>query len=103
MIVPAWNSKNPTDIIKAIRQLADGRSNVAGQATLRANETTTTVTNAAIPAGCFPVISPASSTAAAEWAAGSIYVSSVANGSFVITHANDASTTRKVNWYAVGG
>lgn len=103
MIVPAWTETRLRILIGAIRQLADGRSNVAGQVTLRANQTTTTVSNAAIPAGCFPVISPASSDAAGEWGGGSIYVSSVANGSFVITHANDASTSRLVNWYAVGG
>lgn len=90
-------------IVHAIRQLAEGRSNAAGQVTLTANQTTTLVTSDVIGTESVPQLTPASSSAAAEWAAGTIYVSAVAKGSFTITHADSADTTRAVNWHAVGG
>ena len=90
-------------IVRAIRQLVEGRSNAAGSVTLAANQTTTTVSSEVIPAGCFPQLTPASASAAAEWGAGSIYVSAVAKGSFTITHADSADTTRVLHWHAVGG
>lgn len=98
-----FNERDPINIARAIRHLIEGRSNAAGQATLRANQTTTTVTSDVIPAGCFPQLTPASATAAAEWGGGSIYVSSVAKGAFVITHSNTADADKLVNWFAVGG
>ena len=90
-------------IVHAIRQLAEGRSNAAGQVTLAANATTTTVSNDAISASSSPQLTPASASAAAEWAVGTLYVSAVAKGAFTITHASSADTTRAVNWHAVGG
>ena len=103
MKVPHPHEKNPLTLAMAIRHLAEGRSNVAGQVTLTLNAATTTVTNSAIPAGCFPLLTPASANAAAEWGNGTIYVSAVAKGSFTITHANSATAGRTVNYYAVGG
>jgi len=90
-------------IVHAIRQLAEGRSNAAGQVTLAANQTTTTIANDAISASSAPQLTPASASAAAEWAAGTIYVSAVAKGSITIAHASSADTTRIVNWHAIGG
>ena len=98
-----FNERNPLAIAARIRQLIEGRSNAAGQVTLTINVATTTVSNPVIPSGCFPQLTPASANAAAEWGNGTIYVSSVAQGSFVITHANNATAGRVVNWFAVGG
>lgn len=103
MKVPWANEKNPQVLAVAIRHLAEGRSNAAGQVTLRANETTTTVTSDVISAGCFPLLTPASATAATAMGAGAVYVSAVANGSFVITHNSTADVDRTFHWFAVGG
>lgn len=89
-------------IVNMINQLAHGRSEVAGSVTLTVNAATTTVTNAVIPAGCFPQLTPASANAATEMGNGTIYVSAVAKGSFTITHANAATTGRTFHWYAPG-
>lgn len=89
-------------IVNMINQLAHGRSEVAGSVTLTPNAATTTVTNAVIPAGCFPQLTPASANAATEMGNGTCYVSAVAKGSFTITHANAATTGRIFHWYAPG-
>ena len=88
---------------QSIRQLVEGRSNAAGTVTLTINVATTTVTQANISADCFPQLTPASVNGATEMGNGTIYVSSVADGSFVITHANAATTARTFHWHAVGG
>lgn len=103
MIPPDPRETRLAPVVAAVRQLAEGRSNAAGQATLRANQTTTVVASLAIAAGSLPQLTPASASAAGEWANGTIYVSAVAAGSFTITHASAASTDRRVNWHAVGG
>lgn len=89
-------------IVNVINQLADGRSVASGSVTLRVNEATTVVSNAVIPSGCFPQLTPASANAATEMGAGTCYVSAVAKGSFTITHANAATTGRTFYWHAVG-
>lgn len=89
-------------IVNMINQLAHGRSEVAGSVTLTVNAATTTVSNAVIPAGCYPQLTPASANAATEMGNGTCYVSAVAKGSFTITHANAATTGRTFHWYAPG-
>lgn len=90
-------------IVGQVRALAEGRTIAAGQVTLRANETTTTVTNAIISAASFPVLFPTTASAATAVGAGAVYVGTVSNGSFVITHNSDAATDRTFNWYSLGG
>lgn len=90
-------------IVQAVNLLVLGRSNGAGEVTLTPNAASTTVTDPAISAGSKPQLTPSSANAAAEWGNGTIYVSSVADGSFVITHANSATSGRTVHWHAVGG
>lgn len=90
-------------IVSQVRALAEGRSIAAGTVTLTINVTTTTVTKSIISAGCFPVLFPTTANGAAELGAGTIYVSSVVSGSFVITHANNATAGRTFNYLAIGG
>jgi hypothetical protein len=94
------NEKDPSKLAMAIRHLVEGRTNAAGRVTLRASQTTTTVTNNAIPASCYPQLTAASATAAAAWA--TTYVSSVVKGSFVITHSSTADVDKHVHWHAIG-
>lgn len=90
-------------LVAAIRALIRGGSNVTGQVTLTINVATTTVSNDLISPDCHPQLTPASSAGATEMGNGTIYVSSVAKGSFVITHANAATAGRTFNWIACGG
>lgn len=86
------NEKNPQVINTAIQQLQQGRSNALVQATLTANATTTTVTAPNCATGSAVLLSPTTANAAAALA--TTYVSTISNGAFVLTHANNAQIDR---------
>ena len=92
--VLATDEKNPRKLVTAINQLAQGRSNAAGACTLAANAASTSVSAQNCGAGSVVLLSPRSAHAAAEIAAGTCYISAVANGAFTIAHANNAQTDR---------
>lgn len=100
--VPHQQEKDPSLIVKAIRDLFEGRSNAVGTVTLTENETTTTVTAINCGAGSRPFLMSTTANAAAEFGNGTIYVSSVASGSFTITHANNAQTDRTFFYVCLG-
>lgn len=89
-------------IVFAINQLGQGRSNAVGSVTLTASAASTTVTAMTCGAGSTPVLTPTTAHASAEVAAGGMYVSAVANGSFTITHANNSQSDRTF-LYAIHG
>lgn len=76
----------------AINRHNSGKMNVTIDVTLRASQTTTTVTDARISDTCAICLSPKTSNAAA--AVGTTYISSQTSGSAVITHANNAQTDK---------
>jgi hypothetical protein len=94
--------KEPRLIVNAIRQLMEGRSNATGMATLTAGSTVTTVTAVSCSEGSTVLLQPTTANAAAEVGAGTIYVSTVSNGSFGIVHASAGSTDRIYRWVALG-
>lgn len=100
------DEKSLWTIVQAILQLAQGRSNSVGQVTLRAGQTTTTVTKAVdkaavnVSVGCEILLSPRTANAAA--ALTNVYVSAVGQGTFTLTHANAASVDRTFGWEARG-
>jgi hypothetical protein len=100
--VLATDEKNPQRIVTAINQLAQGRSNAAGSCTLAANASSTTVSAKNCGAGGVVLLSPRSAHAAAELAAGTLYVSAVALGSFTLAHANNAQTDRSFGYVCLG-
>jgi hypothetical protein len=89
-------------IVFAVNQLGQGRSNAVGSVTLTANTATTTVTATNCGAGSTPILTPTTANASAEFGGGSIYVGTVSNGSFVITHANNAQTDRTFLYAVLG-
>ena len=91
-----------SEIVRTIRELAFGRSLAVGTFTLAAGVTTTTVVARNCGADSQILCFPKTAAAATELGAGGMYVSSVAPGSFVVTHANDASTTRTFGYAALG-
>lgn len=88
-------------LIDRINLLIRGRNNANGRVTLTANATSTEVTSANVGAGDVVLLMPETAAAASELAAGGMYVVAAA-GTFTITHANDASTTRTFGWVAFG-
>lgn len=89
-------------IVFAINQLTQGRSNAVGSVTLTANVGTTTVTATTCGTGSTVLLFPESASAATEFVAGTLRVSTVSNGSFVITHVNSATADRTFRWVAIG-
>lgn len=98
--VPALTERNPVRIVQAIRDLFAGRSNAVGQFTLTANTTTTTVT--APNASVASKITFGAKTANAAAATANMYISAQAQGSFTVTHANNAQTDRTFHYHAFG-
>lgn len=89
-------------IVFTINQLAEGRSNAVGSVTLTASAATTAVTAVNCGAGSTVILTPTTAHAAAEYGNGTIYVGTVVNGSFTITHANNSQTDRTFMWAAIG-
>lgn len=93
-------------IVQVVIGLMLGRSNSVGQVTLRANQTTTTVTKAVDPAatnvsvGQEIFLSPRTANAAAALATS--YISAVGQGTFTIVHANNAQTDKLFGFEARG-
>jgi hypothetical protein len=82
----------------SIKQLAEGQNVVTGTVTLRASNTTTTVSKAEIPPGGQPFLSPRTANAAAEIGNGTMSIAEATKGQFVITHANNGQTDRTFGW-----
>lgn len=100
--IPAITETSLPSIIRSIRDLFAGRSNAVGIVTLRTGQTTTVVTALNVGAGTRPVLMPTTANAAAEFGNGTIYVSSVGQGTFTITHASNANADKTFNWIALG-
>lgn len=88
-------------IVQSVRELNEGRHNAANRVTLRPNQTTTVVQHPNCSEDCEPMISPRTANAAA--AVATTYVSSVTQGQFVLTHANNAQTDREFGYTVTGG
>ncbi len=84
----------------AINELIRGKGNFFGEVTLRANQTTTTITGRNITADGVPLLFPTTSNAAAALA--TTYGSVVA-GTVTLTHANNAQTDRTFLYVVIGG
>ena len=100
--VPGSEEKDLKRLILSLQQLASGRSNATGSVTLTASAASTTVTNANCASGSTPHLTATTANAAAEFKNGTIYVGTVSNGSFVITHANNSQTDRTFLYAVLG-
>lgn len=100
--VPHRGETNIGAVVKAIRELFEGRSNAVGSVTLTAAAASTDVTaiNCGLDSKVF--LFPTTANAAAELANGTMYVSAVTNGQFTLTHANNAQADRTFYWGAIG-
>lgn len=88
-------------LIDAVFQLVEGRHNAFGEVTLRANQTTTVVNSENCGDNSVVLLSPRTANAAA--AIPTTYVSSVARGSFTLTHANNAQADKRFDYTVDGG
>lgn len=96
-------SWNRVDAANALHELTS-RANKTGSVTLTASAASTTVTPTMTTASSLIFFDPLTANAAAELAAGTMYVATAGRtaGQFVITHANNAQVDRSFRWAAVG-
>lgn len=86
----------------ALQQLASGRSNANGKVTLKPNAATTKVPAVNCGADSAVFLMPTTANAAAEFKKGTLYVSAVENGSFTVTHDDNAETDRTFFFVCLG-
>lgn len=89
-------------IAYTINEMLTGRCNNVGSFTLDASVATTTVTDNLFAIDQIVIWTPTTANAAAEYAAGGMYLSDRSNGSFEITHANNAQTDRTFVYARIG-
>jgi hypothetical protein len=93
--------KDPFPIVATVNELSEGRSNNVGQLTLQPSSTATAVLFETCSISSVIHLSPRSANAAAAQA--TTWISAVMNGSFVVSHANNALTDRVFDFSCVGG
>lgn len=81
---------------EVLQQMRSGKLENVAEVTLTANVASTTVTDIRVSPQSVLAWHPRTANAAAELAAGTMYVTdaNMANGSYTITHANNAQTDR---------
>jgi len=92
------------DLVTAVQQLMQGRSNAVGTVTLRASQTTTTITGPMVNDQGHVFLSPRTANAAAAQATTYASISRIAGVPTVtITHANNSQTDRTFGYVVLGG
>lgn len=86
----------------AVNQLTQGRSNAVGSVTLRASQTTTTVTAPNCGASSHVFLFPRTANAAAVVATTYVLSSNVTAGQFIITHASDSDVDQTFSYVCLG-
>lgn len=77
-----------------INELLRGKLNTVAEITLTASQASTVITDELVGPSSQISLEPTTANAAAEKAAGAMWVSTYGNGSYTVTHANAASTDR---------
>jgi|TARA_R110002051_G_scaffold107990_3_gene180845 hypothetical protein len=89
---------NLREISEVTNGIMNGKTNNTGSVTLRASNTTTTITDERLGFDSIILLSPLSANAAAQ----TPYISTKAKGSVVITHTSTAHTDLNFDYIIVG-
>ncbi len=89
-------------IVAVVNRVNLGKLNCTGTVTLLAGLSITTVADHRATADSVVMFMPLSASAASEQAAGGMYVSVRATGSFAIAHANNAQVDRTFGYAVIG-
>ena len=93
-----YQGGEPRNVAEVINSAMAGKTNNTGSVTLRASNTTTTITDERLGFDSIILLSPLSANAAAQ----TPYISTKAKGSVVITHTSVASTDLDFDYIIVG-
>jgi len=99
---PSLLETDPFRLAQAINELFEGRSNAGGTVTLTPSTTTTTVSSETSGDESAILLCPLTANAAAALGTTYVLASNIKNGSFIITHANNAQTDRSFRYVALG-
>lgn len=94
--LPEWLRQVAIEVNRILR----GKTENGGSFTLDDGSTTTDVADTRVGINSKIIITPTSSTAAAEY--GTIYVSATTKEQFTVTHSNTADTDKTFNYIIVG-
>ena len=89
---------NLREISEVTNGIMDGKTNNTGNITLRASNTTTTITDERLGFDSIILLSPLTANAAAQ----TPYISTKAKGSVIITHTSTAHTDLDFDYIIVG-
>jgi hypothetical protein len=87
-------------IARAVNRINGGKFNATGSITLRANQTTTTLTDSRIYATSFIWLMP--TTANAKTALANVYFTNLLKGSATINHSSSANTDQSFTYLVIG-
>ena len=93
-----YMGSNLREISEVTNGIMNGKTNNTGSVTLRASNTTTTITDERLGFDSIILLSPLSANAAAQ----TPYISTKAKGSVVITHTSVASADLNFDYIIVG-
>lgn len=101
---PPPNDPFSRRMYEVLQQIRNGKIELAGEVTLTAGAASTTVTDIRISPQSIIVWHPRTANAAAELAAGTLYVTdaNMGNGTMTITHANNAQVDRSYRYGVLG-
>jgi len=90
------------EVATIVNNILDGKINATGTVTLTASAASTAVTEDRAGATSVILFMPTTANAAAEQAAGGMYVSSRGKQTFTITHANNTQSDRTFGYIVIG-
>ncbi|WP_119461852.1 hypothetical protein [Rhodospirillaceae bacterium SYSU D60014] len=93
---------DPRQVATVVNRMNQGKLNCTGELTLSAAQSSTTVSDPRAGVGSTILLIPLTPSAAAEQAAGGLYLSARANGSFVVGHADTAQADRRFGYAIIG-
>ena len=93
-----YMGSNLREISEVTNGIMDGKTNNTGSITLRASNTTTTITDERLGFDSIILLSPLTANAAAQ----TPYISTKAKGSVIITHTSTAHTDLNFDYIIVG-
>lgn len=101
---PPPNDPFSRRMYEVLQQLRNGKMEIVGELTLTAGAASTAVTDIRVSPQSVIVWHPRTANAAAELAAGTMYVTdaNMGNGTFNVTHANNAQTDRHYRYACIG-
>ncbi len=93
-----YMGSNPREVAEVTNGIMNGKTNNTGSVTLRASNTTTTITDERLGFDSIILLSPLTANAAAQ----TPYISTKAKGSVIITHTSTAHTDLNFDYIIVG-